>query len=207
MLTADQEWDLCVPDDKLEAARQLVLSAETNGESKYEVARPPYPVPGSLRHTFPCFRLKGYNFWFILTPSWDCFVDPSHPDHVERSKNGVPYASLVQFARSVLVQKLWADISDFIDGMDLDVEWGELNIGFDSLQKESEEFARLRDERLKNHKCDGGFSPHDMGRIWREEASSEAKERRIEPMKKGRYLTRWRRIKSPEDPRTKDRPV
>ncbi|KAL2017937.1 hypothetical protein VTK56DRAFT_1529 [Thermocarpiscus australiensis] len=119
------EWDLCVPDDKLEAACQLLLRAERNGDTKYEVAKPPYPVPGSLRHTFPCFRLKGYNFWFILVPSSDCFVDPSRADHVERSKNGVPYASLVQFARSLLVQKLWADISDFIDGMDLTIEWGE----------------------------------------------------------------------------------
>lgn len=206
-LTTKQEWDVCVPDHQLEAACQLILRAERNGESKYEMAKPPHPVPGSLRHTFPCFRLKGYNFWFILAPSSDCFVDPSQADHVEKSKNGVPYASLVQFARSLLVQHLWADISDFIDGMDLDVEWGERNIGFDALQEESHKFARLRDERLKSHGCSGGFSPQVVERIWREQASSEAKERRIEPMKKGRYLTRWRRIKSPEDPRTRDRPV
>lgn len=91
--------------------------------------------------------------------------------------------------------------------MDLDIEWGERNIGFDTLQDESVKFAKLRDTRLNSHNCGSGFSPQVMERIWRERASSEAKERRIEPMKKGRYFTRWRRIKSPEDPRTKDRPV
>jgi hypothetical protein len=105
------------------------------------------------------------------------------------------------------VQHLLADVCDFIDGMDLEIEWGERNIGFETLQEESVKFAELRDERLKSSGCGRGFSPQDMERIWRENASSEAKERRIEPMKKGRYFTRWRRIKYPQDPRTKDRPV
>jgi hypothetical protein len=51
------------------------------------------------------------------------------------------------------------------------------------------------------------LSPQVMEQLWSKSASKEAKERRIEPMKQGRYFTRWRRIRSPEDPRTKDRPV
>jgi len=126
---------------------------------------------------------------------------------VETSKNGIPYASLVQFARSVLVQQLWADIQDLIDGMDLTIEWGERNLGFDTLQEESVKFVLRRNERLKSHGRSGGAVPQVMEEIWREEASSEAKESRIEPMKKGRYFTRWRNYKYPEDPRTKDREV
>lgn len=205
-LTAKQEWDLCIPDDKLEAARHLLLSADDS--AKYEVAKPPPPIPSSRRHTFPCFRLKGYNFWFILVPSSDCFVDPSVADHVERSRNGVPYASLVQFARSLLLQQLIADIADLIDGMDLDIDWGVQNISFETLQEESVKFNELRNQRVTADGDGYGMrSPQVMEQLWSKRASKEAKEKRIEPMKQGRYFTRWRRIKSPEDPRTKDRPV
>jgi len=116
-----KEWDLYIPDDKLREAHHLLLSAAA-GEAMYEVAKASHPVPWSLRHMFPCFHLQGYNFWFTLVPSADCFVDPSRADHVEKSKSGVPYASLVQFARSLLLQQLTADIADFIDGMDLTVD-------------------------------------------------------------------------------------
>ncbi|KAH6848026.1 hypothetical protein B0I37DRAFT_376472 [Chaetomium sp. MPI-CAGE-AT-0009] len=200
------EWDLCVPDDKLEEARQLLLSFADG--AKYEVAQGPSPVPWSRRHTFPCFRLKGYNFWFILSPSSDCFVDPSIPSHVEKSRNGVPYAALVQFGRSLLLQQLVADIADFIDGMDLTVDWGAANIGFETLQEESIAFMERRNKLAMADDGRHGFlSLQPLRQLWDEMASKEAKERRIEPMKQGRYFTRWRRIKSPGDPRTKDRPV
>ncbi|EAQ84259.1 hypothetical protein CHGG_10663 [Chaetomium globosum CBS 148.51] len=203
---AAREWDLCIPDDKLEEACHVLLS--TAGGDKYEVAQGPHPVPWSRRHTFTCFRLKGYNFWFILVPSSDCFVDPSTASHVEKSRNGVPYASLVQFSRSLLLQQMVADISDFIDGMDLTVDWGTQNIGFEALQKDSACFIERRNEHATVDSGRYGFlSSQSLEQLWNEMASKEAKERRIEPMKQGRYFTRWRRIKSPEDPRTKDRPV
>ncbi|KAK3293763.1 uncharacterized protein B0H64DRAFT_346516 [Chaetomium fimeti] len=200
------EWDLCIPDNKLEEARHLLLSAADG--AKYEVAQGPYPVPWSRRHAFPCFRLKGYNFWFILVPSSDCFVDPSIASHVEKSRNGVPYAALVQFSRSLLLQQMVADIADFIDGMDLTVDWGAENIGFATLQEQGAAFIERRNEQAMADSGRYGFlSPQPLEELWDEMASKEAKERRIEPMKQGRYFTRWRRIKSPEDPRTKDRPV
>jgi hypothetical protein len=127
---------------------------------------------------------------------------------VEKSRSGVPYASLVQFARSLLMQQLTADIADFIDGMDLTVDWGAQNIGFEALQEERAKFIESRNERaIVDADRHGWLSPQDMERSWVEWASKEAKEKRIEPMKQGRYFTRWRRIRSPEDPRTKDRPV
>ena len=162
----------------------------------------------SLRHTFPCFRLRGYNFWFILVPSSDCFVDPSNPDHVEKSRNGVPYASITQFARSLLLQNMPEDIADFVDGMDLDVEWGEENIGFGALQEANVEFIARRNRRVEATGDGHGYlSPRVLKPVWDEISTKEAKAKRIEPLKQGRYFTRWRRIKSPEDPRTKDRPV
>jgi len=211
-LTVSREWDLCIPDDKLEAARSLLLAG--NAHARYEAARPPPPVPWSRRHALPCLRRKGYNFWFILWLSSYCFVDPSRAEHVDKSMNGVPYASLVQFARSLLLQQLTPDIADFIDGMDLTADWGAQNIGFETLQEESVKFIESRNQLVenddqgqsKNSHC-GWLSPRSMDSLWNESASQEAKDRRIEPMKKGRYFTRWRRIRSPGDPRTKDRPV
>jgi hypothetical protein len=101
-----------------------------------------------------------------------------------------------------------ADISDFIDGMDLSVDWGVRNIGFQKLQKESAIFIERRNKQATVDSGRYGFlSPQPLEELWNEMASTEAKKRRIEPMKQGRYFTRWRRIKSPEDPRTKDRPV
>lgn len=50
------------------------------------------PSPASNSGVASC------NFWFILVPSSDCFVDLSKANHVERSQNRVPYASMVQFA-------------------------------------------------------------------------------------------------------------
>lgn len=91
--------------------------------------------------------------------------------------------------------------------MDLDIEWGIRNIGFDTLQADSIGFVKRRNQQLESHGCGGGLATQNMEQIWRDSASKEAKERRIEPMKQGRYFTRWRRIRSPEDPRTKDRPV
>ena len=202
-----QEWDLCIPDDQLDAARNLLLGDDPD-EAKYEIATSPHPVPWSLRHTYSCLRLKGYNFWFVLAPSSDYFVDPSQQEHVERSRNGVPYASLVQSARSLLLQQVMPDLADFIDGMDLTVEWGAENIGFDALQEESAKFWELRNERVeKNGDGCGRLAPYVVEEVWNDRASKEAKGLRIEPMKQGRYFTRWRRFKAPEDPRTKDRPV
>ncbi|KAK3906123.1 hypothetical protein C8A05DRAFT_40999 [Staphylotrichum tortipilum] len=204
---AAREWDLCVPDDKLEDAQKLLLRDDAD-EAEYEKATSPPPVPWSLRHTFPCLRLKGYNFYVVLVPSSDYFVDPSQAEHVERSRNGVPYASLVQFARSLLLQQIMPDLADFIDGMDLTFEWGAEHIGFETLQEESVEFWERRNERVKKNGDDfGRLAPQVLEEVWYDRASKEAKSLRIEPMKQGRYFTRWRRFKAPEDPRTRDRPV
>ncbi|KAK3940928.1 hypothetical protein QBC46DRAFT_353751 [Diplogelasinospora grovesii] len=235
------EWDLCVPDAQLQAAQELLLSSVPasappatsltpssptfpsptcpssipssvpSTPSIYEQARPPPPIPDSLRHSFPCLKISGVDFYVILVPSSDCLVDPSDPTHVERSGSGVPYASLIQFAKCLLVQRLWADIQDFIDGMNLDVDWGLQNLDFPALQQQSAEFAELRNKRLEENTGTRGHlgTKIDMEQIWRKQASPEAKGKRIEPMKQGRYITRWRRVRDRDsDPRTRQgRPV
>lgn len=164
-------------------------------------------MPWSLRHTFHCLRLRDCNFWLILVPASDCFVDPANPDHVERSRNGVPYASITQFARSLLLPNLTADLEDFVDGMDLTVEWGDEYLDFTALQEASTKFIETRNRRVRASGDDHGYlTPRDLKSVWNEIATKEAKEMRIEPLKQGRYSTRWRRINSP-DPRTRDRPV
>lgn len=109
-----------------------------------------------------------------------------------------------QFARSLLVLQNGADLADFIDGMNLDEAWGEENIDFDDLQEQGLDFSAecnvlfLEDGGLPGLKLD-----EDYRRRWREIIGG--KEGRIEPIKQGRYKTRWRRIKNDIDPRERER--
>ena len=69
------------------------------------------------------------------------------------------------------------------------------NVGFETLQEESAKFIEARNQRAKAYGDGHGvISPQAMEQLWREAAGKDAKQRRIEPMKQGRYFTRWRRF-------------
>ncbi|KAK3686140.1 hypothetical protein B0T22DRAFT_492931 [Podospora appendiculata] len=184
---ASNEWDVCVPDDKLENARLLFDPCDrqerpkTSNDAKsssmklgvdndsaaldcnriYEVAKPPPVRAGSLRHIYPCFHLQGFSFYFILVPSSGCLIDHSSPEYIEK--------------------------------------WGLENFNFNELQAESVELANKQNEVLERLGHQGQMYVQDLGRRWRLEASDEAKEKRIDEVKKGRYVTKWRSKKSPRD--------
>ncbi|KAK3377514.1 hypothetical protein B0H63DRAFT_524802 [Podospora didyma] len=242
------EWELCVLDEQLEAARLIFTQQtpvstpatapvptpapspamddekevetpdpipDTETSRKYEPATlASYPTPGSLRHTFPSFHLRGYVFYFTLIPSSDSFIDPTSWEHVEKSKTGVPYASLIPFARSLLVQREASDIAQLIDGMHLNIAWGRENLNLRDLKAESFKFDEGRAVKLRLHGCKVSFAPDkEVDEIWLKEAGDEARQKRMaggggggSGGKKGRFLTRWRAPKrEPEDPRHKDR--
>ncbi|KAK3328569.1 hypothetical protein B0T19DRAFT_401316 [Cercophora scortea] len=223
---ASNEWDVCVPDDKLESARCLFDASavqeghQTSGDVKssngtnleadnesaaldpkriYEVAKPPPSIDGSLRHTYPCFHLQGFSFYFVLVPSSGSLIDPSSPEGIELTKKGVPYPKITPMARSLIIQGQWSDLCDLIDGVNLDVDWGLENFNFDELLAESVELAHKRNEVLARLGHQGRMHVQDLERRWRLEASDEAKEKRIDEIKKGRYVTKWRPKKSPQD--------
>lgn len=148
--------------------------------------------------------MKGVCFYFILIPASDYFIDPSL-DCCELSIKGIPYPKIHLFARSLLVLQYPSNLCDFIDGQDLDKEWGESNLDFDELQQKGLEFTRKQNDVLEQMGLGSLNLDVDYRTMWNIEV--DEKEKRIEPMKKGRYKTRWRRIKNDRDPRLKDRPM
>lgn len=125
----------------------------------------------------------------MLRPSSQCYINPQ-PQHCELSLNGAPYPQMPQFAQSLLVLQKHRDLCDFIDGMNLDESWGEENIDFDDLQVKGSEFTRALNQDLAARGLGSYTVDVDYRRLWNHLASEKEKDRRIEPMKKGRYKTR-----------------
>lgn len=171
-------------------------------DARFEEAPPAPPQLKSLRHTRPTFLMKDVYFVFILIPASDYFIDPS-PDCCELSMKGIPYPKLHLFARSLLVLQNPSNLCDLIDGMDLDKEWGGSNLDFDDLQRKGLEFSRKQDVVLGQMDAGTLNLNVDYRSKWNIEVNE--KEKRSESMKKGRYKTRWRRIKNDRDLRTNDR--
>lgn len=192
-----KEWGICVPAHQLEDAEQIFEHNHV-----YERVKSPPPVAKSLRHLNPTFQLKGVGYFFLLTPSSRCFINPE-TENCDVSKKGIPYPKMPQFAQSLLVLQNGSNIADFVDGMDLDEEWAEENIDFDDLQAKGLEFSRMQNAELQAAELGELNLRTSYRELWN--AIVSEKEGRIEPMKKGRYKTRWRRIKNDMDPRERDR--
>lgn len=203
-----KEWDICVPTDQLADAEQVFHQAD----DKYEPCAPPLPVPKSLRHVSPTFKSKEADFHLLLTPSRWQFLDPFRPETIERdSRSGLlPYPRLPHLARALLVLQNGADVTDLVDGMDLDAQWGEAHLDFDDLQARALPFLEALNEDIKTgahaHGRTGlpllSTNNLDFRKRWNDIA--EKKPMRIE---QGQYKTRWRRIQDDSDPRTQNRPV
>lgn len=194
-----KEWDICVPDKKLDDATFIF-----ENDARFEQA-PPTPLRyQSFLHLRPTFIFEGVDLVFILVPASDYFIEPS-PACCELSNKGIPYPKMREFARSLVVLQNRSDLGDFIDGMNLDKEWGEANVDFDDLQLKGLESTREWNAEFEKRGL--GYLRPDVNyrNMWN--TVVDEKERRIEPMKKGRYKTRWRRIKNDMDPRLKDRPM
>lgn len=197
------EWDMCVPDEKFQAAQHLLENAPHDRE--YEPAEPTLPCISSVRHQFPTYKQRGVHFFFILNPSSACFIDP-RPEFCERSQMGIPYPQDVFYTRSLIALQCGADLADMVDAQDLTLEWGQKHLNFPELTKEAAEFAKGINERLrKDEDFAGGLDENDSRpyeKTWIRVV--EGKNGRIEPMKQGRYITRWRAKAFPGDPRKPD---
>lgn len=189
-----KEWDICVPAHQPEQI--------SRGNDLYEPVKLPPPVIKSLRHLNPTFQLKDVGYFFLLAPSSRCFINPE-TENCDISKKGIPYPKMPQFARSLLVLQNGSNIADFIDGMDLDEKWAEENIDFDDLQVKEVEFSKMQNAELQAARLGELNVRINYRELWN--AIVSEKKGRIDPMKKGRYKTRWRRIKNDMDPRERDR--
>lgn len=207
---SQQDWDICVPADQLEVARQIFDDVETfrystttddddnllEGKiSFYEQAEPARPTPNSNRHSYPRFKLRGYNFNFVLIPSSDFMPgfqptrpdgDKAHPNIEYSSQNKIPYPTQKQLARALLFQRNWSDLDDFIDGTNVDVQWGLENLNFEELSKLQAEAGVERGGRV--------LSAEELESRWRREASRKEKDKRMGEDKMGRWVTRWVRV-------------
>lgn len=190
-----KEWDICIPHEKLDVARAIF-----DNDARFEQAPAAPPLFESLRHVRPTFMLKGVKFVFILVSASDHFIDP---DCCELSRHGLPYPKMRHFARSLLALQNGADLCDFIDGMDLDRAWGESNLDFDDLQVQGLKFTKQQNAIFRKNGLGSFQLNHDYRSFWNKQV--DEKEKRIEPMKKGRYKTQWRRIKNDMDPRLRDK--
>ncbi|KAK3899743.1 hypothetical protein C8A05DRAFT_17864 [Staphylotrichum tortipilum] len=198
-------WEICVPTDSIERAKGLLASTPLS--DKYELWHPVMPDVHSLAHTYPRFTLKGVNFFFILMPAFECRVDCS-PDQCERSPSGIPYPKLERLAQGLLDTQLYADLTDLVDGMDLDEAWGETHLQLDGpppidyIREKNERIARALPASMKGEALLALLSERPRAReVWLRVVST--KQRRInDKMPRPRHLTRFRKIGSP-DPREK----
>jgi hypothetical protein len=177
---------------------------------KYELWHPVMPNIGSLAHTHPRFTLKGVNFFFILTPTFECRIDCA-PEQCERSIRGIPYPKLEQFAKGLLDTQQYADLSDLVDGMNLDEAWGEAHLQFDQpapidyIRKKNKMILESLPGRPSAVLALLSEKPNPR-ESWQHIVRTKGK-RINDELPGGRYVTRFRKVGSRDPTENKDRVV
>ncbi|GLI78696.1 hypothetical protein PoHVEF18_007017 [Penicillium ochrochloron] len=123
------EWDLCVPDNKVNEAAAL-LSSELISDQIHPI--PPHSTshPFSLGHTYHRFKGRGIHFYFVLVPAHDAHI-PSGPFQIQRSLTGLPYPTLPILMQSYLDMNDDVSLCDCIDGSNVSEEWGRRHLDLD----------------------------------------------------------------------------
>ncbi len=84
-----------------------------------------------------------------MAPGWprafECRVDCS-PDQYKRNPSGIPYPKPEHLAQSLLDTQHYTDLTDLVDGMDLDDAWGETYLQLDG--PPPIEYIRDKNERI-----------------------------------------------------------
>ncbi|KAJ5233019.1 hypothetical protein N7468_005975 [Penicillium chermesinum] len=123
------EWDLCVPDDKVVEAANL-LSTGSMAHRVHPVPSIPIPQPFSLSHTYHRFKGNGVHFYFLLVPAYHVHI-PYGPFSIQRSLNGIPYPTLPVLLQSFLDMNDDVSLCDCVDGSNVSEEWGTRNLQLD----------------------------------------------------------------------------
>jgi hypothetical protein len=194
-----QDWEVCVPTDKVDAASELLKSEEA-----YETYPPGPPQIGSLLHIFPRFKISGKSPCFVIVLSDNVHLD-GNALKIERNLNGLPYPTLETFAQSLPERNDLVSLTDLIDGMDLTDKWG-----LENLQLEGENdvaWAVKKNEKICSSVPEGGVvfmlelstKPICKKEIAHEIANSKEERIGIECPKEV-YVTRFR-CRGQADPR------
>ncbi|KAH4354081.1 hypothetical protein HBH98_014520 [Parastagonospora nodorum] len=197
------DWEVCVPTEKLGEASALLDSAGT-----YENYPPRPPDLWSLLHTFPRFKVVGKALCFTLIPSDDAHID-CIPPNIERSQMGLPYPILEIFAQSLLDTNDMVALTDLIDGMDLTEQWGLVHL---RLNAENDlAWTRRKNEKIRASvpaspdSCllECPINTINLKETWN--AIVRTKERRIGAEMAGGYYTTRFRGRGDGDPRLRGR--
>jgi hypothetical protein len=205
---APKFWDICVP-DHLHGKATAMFASESLSE-KYDSWPRIMPQGGTMIHSYSCFTLKGVNFFFYISTTFDHRVS-CDPEKCEMSKLGVPYPKLELFAQSLLETNRFHDLENLVDGMNLTEEWGDehLNFSLDGLK----EYAKEKNKRIRETlpESDTKMSTFGMAvcpnplALWQKLVRNKEKRIGIE-LPKEKYETRFR-IRGSGDPRLRDRQV
>ncbi|KAK2751713.1 hypothetical protein FQN55_009154, partial [Onygenales sp. PD_40] len=201
-----KDWEICVPTDLLETAAQIFNSEPHN--QTYKPCRPDRPRFASLLHTFPRFKIRGVDLYFVLIPDHDAYIH-CIPSNLERSQTGLPYPKLPLFARSLLETDDEVGLTDLVDGMNLSEEWGRENLDLDGIIDNA--WAVEKNEKIRASVPLTDFScllehyirPASKEEIWKETVSK--KEHRIGPELPKEYFNTRFHSRGLGDPRLLDR--
>ncbi|KAF7549339.1 hypothetical protein G7046_g8379 [Stylonectria norvegica] len=125
---AARDWEICIPTELAAKAAELL---QLEPHSAHYTLVEPWSYPSmSLLHTYPRFKGKGTNFYFILVPDQDVHII-CKPPNITRSLRGLPYPKLSIFVQSCLDTGDRVQLCDVIDGANLPEVWGEENLELD----------------------------------------------------------------------------
>lgn len=140
-----QDWDVCVPDAKFDEAAKLFDRLE----DVYEHGDQILPQLKSLMHTYPRFRPRDRSdIGFYIVPASEYFLIGLDESMLERSKNGIPYPRLESLAQSLVSTQRWVDLADLVDGMDLDLAWGQAHLTLGQPTAEENQYVQWKNDKI-----------------------------------------------------------
>ncbi|KAH9210019.1 hypothetical protein DL95DRAFT_371459 [Leptodontidium sp. 2 PMI_412] len=172
-----RDWELCVPTELAEKACSLLKSAPHH-EKYVQCDHDALPQVHSLLHTFPRFKMRGYNLYFDIFPAEDCHFACT-PLNFEWSLMGIPYPKLAIFAQSLLDTLDMVGLCDLIDGMNLTDEWGDKNLDLTGTNDVSWALAKNENIRASVPLTMGSFffevdeGPLKTRELWEEQGSNQ----------------------------------
>lgn len=154
--------------------------------------------PFTIDHIYPRFKFVGIRLFFKIMPDLEYYFT-CIPSNIEYSPfSHLPFPTASALAQALLDGYRLGDLEDFIDGLDLDEDWGEQNLDLDSYT----DSARIKDAAEREGVEDVLLCDRQMKReIWSRHVVAKQKRMGVK-YPTHLYATRFRRFGS-QDPREK----
>jgi hypothetical protein len=152
----------------------------------------------TIDHIYPRFKFVGIRLFFKVIPDLEYYFT-CIPLNIEYSPfSQLPFPTASAFAQALLDGYRLGDLEDFIDGLNLDEDWGEQNLDLDSYT----DSTRISDAAVREGVDDVLLCDRHMKReIWWKLVGAKQKRMGIK-YPTHLYATRFRRFGS-HDPREK----